>query len=94
MGRAEIHSLIVSSLHHFIGAEETEIDGDTRPIGDLGLDSPDGIDYACDLEQLGFSLPRRLNPFWDDGEDRPRTVDEIVDLVLEYSDSPARRNHA
>jgi hypothetical protein len=75
---------VIESLRRLIGQPDQEIDGDTVPIGDLGLESQDGIAWALDLEDLGFKLPTKLNPLVDDGQEKARTVDEIADLLLTY----------
>jgi len=88
MKRNEVEKEVIDSLREFLvsaGKEDPGIDERTRPIGDLGLDSPDGIDWVCDLEERGFVIPKDINPFVDDNEPKARTVGEIIDLLLSMS---------
>lgn len=65
-----------------LGAEHDEITDALRPIGDLNLDSADGIDFACRLgERLGVDVPNEANPFVDDEAVRARTVKQIIDFA-------------
>jgi len=86
MTKQEATEAVIESLRRLIGQPDQEIDGDTDPIGDLGLESQDGIAWALDLEDLGFKLPVKLNPLVDDDRHKARSVAEIVDLVLKYCD--------
>ncbi len=64
------------------GGADRVITDRTDPIRDLGCDSPDGLDFACRLEEkFSISIPQELNPFVDDNRNRVRRVKEIVDLL-------------
>lgn len=78
-----IRSQVIACLTQCLdGAGAGNITDDTVPITGLGLDSADGIYFACAISQaLGFELPNKVNPFVDDRARRARTVGEIVKLV-------------
>jgi hypothetical protein len=61
---------------------EAAITGATVPIGDLiQFDSHNGIEATVALEErVGHPLP--VNLFTDDSTRRPRSVDEVVDRLL------------
>ena len=62
------------------------IEGSTRPRGDLGLDSIDGLNFACAIDvTLGVHLPDDADPFTDGDSRLPRSVDEIVDYIHEIA---------
>jgi acyl carrier protein len=87
MTRDEIRVRVAESLREFLaslGQKEVEIQDRTRPIGDLGLDSPDGLDWVLDLEEIGFSIPADFNPFVDDRRERARRFGEIVESLVPY----------
>jgi len=72
----------LSELLDELGVEHGGITDRLRPIGDLALESIDGIDFACRLSgKLGLEVPNQINPFVDDATVRARTVKQIVDLV-------------
>jgi acyl carrier protein len=80
-----IREHIIAALHDLLGDKDVgSIDDDTNPIGQLGLRSPDGVDFACELSvRLGFEIPDKLNPLVDDERQRARTVREMVLVVSE-----------
>lgn len=84
----ELRQLVQESLLQFLASRDhdvAELTDDTDPIGGLGLESEDGVDWACDLELLGISVPTKVNPFVIDGEHpRPRPFGEIVRLLYGY----------
>jgi hypothetical protein len=84
MTKEEVKKAIIDSLRRFPEAKGVEVCGDTRPIPDLGLESEDGIAWASELEEMGFNLALDVNPLVDDERQCARTVDEIVNLVLEH----------
>lgn len=81
--REEIQELVITSLREVLKDKTVrEIDEATDPINDLGLDSLDGINFACTLsEKLKINIPHELNPLLDDEKNRPRRVGEIIDLL-------------
>lgn len=81
--RDDIRSCVIESLQRVLGEEVTvQIDDNTNPIQDFGLESADGVDYACVLsERLRYVIPHDVNPFVDDSGQRARKVGEIVDLM-------------
>jgi len=59
------------------------ITDDTQPIGDLGLDSPMGVNFACAVTARGIVVPDNENPFVDDThKKRARTIREIVEYLI------------
>jgi len=84
MTKEQIEKEVMNSLEEFLVSANKKvpvINKRTRPIGDLGLDSPDGIDWVCDLEERGIIIPVDVNPFTDDKKHKPRTVGEIIDFL-------------
>jgi len=80
--RDEIHRVVVESLKEVLGKTELDVHDKTDPIRDLGLESADGLDFACILSQrLGCNIPDAVNPFVNDDEHRARRLREIVDLI-------------
>lgn len=58
------------------------------PMDDLDLDSEDGLDFAeTTSDQLDIEIPPDVNPFKDDVTQRKRTIREIVDLLIAFSDA-------
>jgi hypothetical protein len=74
---------VIESLRRVLGKSDVpQIDENTIPIRDFGLESEDGVDYACALsESVHYIIPHNVNPFVDDSGHRARNVGEIVDLV-------------
>lgn len=85
MTRDEMRRIVIESLHETMGSEDVEaIDDDMDPNIDLGLDSHDGVDFACWLSRkLGFPVPEQRNPFRDHPSQPYRRVREIIDFVQE-----------
>ena len=81
--REEIRDAVLAALREFLGDKAPpEITEATDPIKDLGLDSPDGLDFACVLSDLcGCMVPEDVNPFVDDARHRSRKVGEIIELM-------------
>ena len=94
--RKHISDLVIDILAELGDAENSmEINGSTNPILDLGLDSLDGVEFACALsEKIGWDIPHEVNPFVDDDGKRARTVDEIVELVVDLSQEEREVSHA
>lgn len=83
ISREEIRQQVIKSLYEILNKQETtEINDQMDPIRDLGLDSPDGVEFACLIsEKIDFHIPDKVNPFVDDNRRRPRRVGQIVDLI-------------
>lgn len=84
MTKEQIEKKVIDSLKEFLVSANKEvpvINKRAKPIGDLGLDSPDGIDWVCDLEERGIVVPVDVNPFRDDKKHKARTVGEIIDFL-------------
>jgi acyl carrier protein len=67
--------------------ENLEVTESTNPIDDLGLDSPDGIDFILMLDgEIDIAIPGNVNPFIiddsKDGRKSARSVGQITDLIL------------
>ena len=95
MTRNEIRLIVIDTFHELLGTEDIEnIDDYTDPNIDLGLDSHDGVEYACFLSRkLGFPFPFNRNPFRDDPDQPYRHVCDIVDLVQEIVSQHEKVNH-
>jgi len=90
MTKEEALSLVLQLLRDFLERSEVEsiprITSTTRPIGDLGLESKDGVEWICDLEDsLGIEVAGDENPFLDQGRTRPNTVEQIANWVVMVS---------
>lgn len=84
--KREILECVVESIRDVMPDEkaDAEIHKETDPIQHLGMDSFDGVAFACPIsERLGLDLPGELNPFVDDKKHRSRCVREIVDFLYE-----------
>lgn len=82
MNREDIFKIVVEVLQDD-PEKRVEITFKTNPFVDLGKDSHDGVVVACLLsERLGIEIPDDMNPLVDDEQERPRNVEEIVDLCL------------
>lgn len=82
LDRNEIRDCVIQSLREVLGNQQVDIDEQTDPMRGLGLDSEDGVDFACTLsDKLKYEIPDKINPLVDDEQNRPRRVDEITDLV-------------
>ncbi len=85
MTKANVREAVLKSLRRFLKDDAAIITGDTMPIGDLGLDSQDGVSWAIDLEDEGIKIPGKFNPLVEDKPRRhARTFDEIVDFVMKF----------
>ena len=94
----QIRSLVIQSLRKMLQQDGItdilDIDDGTEPIGDLGRDSPDGVEFACILsEKLDFHIPDAINPFVDDRRRRARRVGQIVDLLCDLLAQQEEANH-
>lgn len=81
--RDSVRDVLMATLREFLGEKSSvQLTEATDPFKDLGLDSEDGVDFACVLsEKFGCTVPNELNPFVDDAHHRSRPLGEIVDLV-------------
>lgn len=86
--RNEVRDLYLKALREFLGDKApADLSEDTDPFKDLGLDSEDGVDFACELsERFGCKIPDNLNPWVDDTRHRPRKLGESIDLICELID--------
>ena len=93
--RDEIREQVIASLREVMrDGSIKEIDETTDPIKDLGLDSLDGINFACTLsEKLGINIPPEVNPLIDDKKNRPRRVGEIIDLLYDVLNKEQEASH-
>jgi acyl carrier protein len=78
----------LTSLLEDLAKEVVEILENTEPIENLGLDSMDGVEFACMLSEK-FDIPDDINPFIDEKTLKHRTVGEIVELIALFeSEAP------
>jgi len=92
MNRNEIESMVIYALHEILVKhtdEECEINAETNPHKDLGIDSADGIDMACFLSaRLGLTIPNDQNPLFDDKVQKWRSVKQIVQFLERCEPAP------
>lgn len=63
----------------------------TNPINGLGMESMDGVAFACDLSsRLGWDIPGKHNPFVDDKRKRARDVGEMADFLIKLFEKENR----
>ena len=95
LSRDEVRAHVLQSLHEVLGEENAvDINDQTDPIRGLGLNSDDGLDFACALsEKLNYDIPDKVNPLVDDSRRRPRRVGEIVDLMCKLLTIEQEENH-
>ena len=76
-------SAVLGALQEMLqGKYSSPINGSDVPIGDLGLDSEDEIEFICLIEEkLGFEIDARHRPLADEANGRGRTVDETIAFV-------------
>lgn len=81
--RKEVHDLLLGTLKDFLGEKApVQITESSDPFKDLGLDSVDGVEFACVIsEKFRCHVPDDLNPFVDDSRQCGRRIGEVVDLV-------------
>ena len=91
--RKQIHDMVIESLCKTLGDKHptAPIDDDTDPINELGLESLDGLAFACILSaKLPYQIPADINPLVNDKKKRARKVGEIVEfmhnLILAYEE--------
>lgn len=96
MTQHDIRQLVISALREILGpACPDTITDQTNPIRHLGLESCDGLDFACTLsEKLDYHIPDHVNPFVDDDRKRARTVGEIVVLTQALLAQRKEKQHA
>jgi acyl carrier protein len=87
--RNEVRDLYLKALREFLGDKAPEnLSEATDPFRDLGLDSEDGVDFACELsERLGCKVPDDLNPWVDDARHCSRPLGESIDLMCQLIES-------
>jgi acyl carrier protein len=87
MNRDEIRDSVIASIRYLQTDPEhrdVTITDSTKPITNLGFESDDGVDFACELSsKIGFKIPDDVNPFIDDSGERALSIGEIVNLVFE-----------
>ena len=86
MTLAEIEQFVMDSLGDYLRSSEKDVPSmtrDTKPIGDLGLESQDGVDWLCDLEGCGFVVPNNVCPF-QTNDGATLTISGIAELLQDY----------
>lgn len=96
MKQADVRDAVISALKEVTGPDcRTSITDQTKPIGHLGFESCDGVDFACELsDKLGYHIPDDQNPFVDDTRRRARTVGEIVQWTQALLADQKEKKHA
>jgi len=92
--RNEVRDVLLATLREFLGDKAPEqLSEATDPFTDLGLDSEDGVDFACVLsEKFGCMVPNNVNPLVDDARHCSRRVGETIDLMCNLIEK--ERSHA
>lgn len=87
--RNEVRDLYMKALREFLGDKAPDnLSETTDPFKDLGLDSEDGVDFACELSQrFGIKIPDDVNPWVDDAQHRARQIGESIDLMCHLVES-------
>jgi len=84
---AEIEELVTNSLRQYllsVKKEIPEMNENTKPVGDLGLESIDGIAWVCNMEEAGFNVPNDVNPFVRGKGPDARNIKGIAELLQKY----------
>jgi acyl carrier protein len=83
INRNEVRDVLLTTLREFLGDKAPDqITEATDPFKDLGLDSEDGVDFACVLsEKFGCTVPNNVSPLVDDARQCARRVGETIDLM-------------
>lgn len=81
--RNEVRDVLLATLREFLGDKAPDqLTEATDPFKDLGLDSEDGVDFACVLsEKFGCMVPNNINPLVDDARQCSRLVGDTIDLM-------------
>jgi hypothetical protein len=88
MDRVHVFAQVLEAfrvLQEGAGHEPQKVTGDMRPIGDLtAFDSHAGLEFTCEVQQrLKMEIPLNENLCVNDEKVRARSVDEIVDRIIE-----------
>lgn len=78
-----IRSVVLGILGELLeGCHDSPINDSDIPVGNLGLDSEDEIEFICMVER-DFEIPIEADcrPLVDDERGRGRTVNEIIRFV-------------
>jgi len=74
------------------GITPSDISESMDPFRELGLESIDGIGFACDMSRtLDFIIPKNVNPFVDDTKRCARNVGQIIDYLCAIIGDSTRR---
>lgn len=81
--RAQIKELVLETLVNYVpGLKARTISEGDNPFRDYGLESIDGIGFACDLSRkLDLRIPKGDNPFVDDTKKAARNLGQIIDHI-------------
>lgn len=79
-----VRTVVIESLRSVLSTDpDVQIDDDTKPIGNLGLASADGVDLSLELEdRLQCIIDKKANPLVTEDGRRARSVGEIVDWIV------------
>src|SRR6266513_1410516 len=93
--KQRVRDVVFAALKDVLGkrAKGVAMDESTEPRKDLGMESLDGIPFACSLsERLGFEVPHDCNPLVDDERQRFRRVKEIIAFMQKLMREQEERN--
>lgn len=94
LDRNQMRRLVIQTIREALDwNRDAEIEDNTDPIRQLGLNSEDGVDFACGISaKLDYDIPESINPFVIDKPRRPRRVGEITDLLCELLEQRGEPN--
>lgn len=83
MDEKKVRAAVINVLEELVDCDtKQKITDKSNPIVGLGLESDDGLEFACIIsKKLGFHLDDKINPFVNDDGNKARSVGEIVALI-------------
>lgn len=83
MDKKKVRAAVIDTLKELVDPDEKpKITDKSNPIAGLGLESDDGLEFACIIsKKLNFHLDDKINPFVNDDGNKARSVGEIVSLI-------------
>jgi hypothetical protein len=85
---SSVGDVVEGALRDFLtglGRDVPEFADTTDLIRATGCTSDDGIDFALDLEERGFDVPKDFNPFVHESGNRGMRLGELVERVGRFA---------
>lgn len=81
---------VLTGIQEISGREPVPIDATCIPLQDLmDFDSFNSLEATCELaERLKKNIPLNENLCWNEAKGKPRNVQEMVQILLKYENSP------